>query len=289
MRKTAGAARDAGGPGLRSSPGGGMPAAARDGSTLVLLFVLFVLPLVVLLISSLSSVWTFPRLLPEGLSGRAYGYAASQGREIFGSLLTSTGYSLLTVAAVFFMTLLPARALARWEFPGKHLLDALLLVPVLLPAMTFSMGIHVVFIRTGLSDTLPGIVLVLSIYSYPYMLRALISAYMRISEQYSVTARNLGGGFFYTLLHVEVPMLLPGIAAGASVVFLVAFSEYFLVFLIGGGAVDSYTGYLFPFLQGSDYQTASLLTLIFLFVPLLLFFLMEWATSSIYRKRGLEA
>ncbi|MDY7027619.1 MAG: ABC transporter, partial [Spirochaetota bacterium] len=178
MGKTADDARDAGGPGLRSSPWGGMPAAARDGSTLVLLFVLFVLPLVVLLISSLSSVWTFPRLLPEGLSGRAYGYAASQGREIFGSLLTSTGYSLLTVAAVFFMTILPARALARWEFPGKHLLDALLLVPVLLPAMTFSMGIHVVFIRTGLSDTLPGIVLVLSIYSYPYMLRALISAYM---------------------------------------------------------------------------------------------------------------
>lgn len=289
MGKTAVAARDADGPELRSSTRGGMPAAARDGSTLALLFILFVIPLVVLLISSLASVWSFPRLLPEGLSDRAYGYAASQGREILGSLLTSTGYSLLTVAAVFFMTLLPARAMARWDFPGKHLLDALLLVPVLLPAMTFSMGIHVVFIRIGMSDTLTGIVMVLSIYSYPYMLRALITAYMRISEQYSVTARNLGGGFFYTLLHVEIPMLLPGIAAGASVVFLVAFSEYFLVFLIGGGAVDSYTGYLFPFLQGSDHQTASLLTLIFLFVPLLLFFLMEWATSSIYRKRGLEA
>ncbi len=263
--------------------------AARDGAAIVLLFVLFVIPLIVLFVSSISSAWSFPRLLPESLSGRAFDYAASQRRDILGSLLTSTGYSLLTVAAVFFMTLLPARALARRDFPGKHLLDALLLVPVLLPAMTFSMGIHVIFIRTGLSDTLMGIVMVLSIYSYPYMLRALISAYMRISEQYSVTARNLGGGFFYTLLHVEVPMLLPGIAAGASVVFLVAFSEYFLVFLIGGGAVASYTGYLVPFLQGSDHQIASLLTLVFLFVPLLLFFLMEWTTSSIYRKRGLEA
>jgi len=266
----------------------GRPAGRQDGYTLAVLFLVFALPLILLVIYSVSSAWTFPELLPENLSGRAFKYAAGQWENIAGSLISSAAYSLLTVGTVLLITLLPARALARYDFPGKHLLDALLLVPVLLPVMTFSMGIHSVFIRTGISDTFIGIVLVLSIYSYPYMLRALIAAYMRVSEQYSTTARNLGGSFFYTLLHVEVPMLLPGIAAGSSVVFLVAFSEYFLVFLIGGGAVNSYTGYLFPFLQGSDYSIASLLALLFLIIPLLLFFLLEWTTSSLYRKRGLE-
>jgi len=260
-----------------------------DVSGLTFLLVVFVLPLAVLVISSLSASWSFPELLPEALSLRALQYVSSQIRPILLSLLSSSAYSLLTVGFVFLLSLLPARALARYDFPGKTFVDALLLIPVLLPVMTFSMGIHVIFLRLGLSDTFAGIVLILSIYSYPYMLRALISGYLRIPGQYTTTARNLGGSFLYTLLHVELPMLLPGIAAGASVVFLVAFSEYFLVFLIGGGAVPSYTGYLFPFLQGSDHSIASLLALIFLVIPLLLFFLMEGIISTIYKKRGLEA
>ena len=72
------------------------------------------------------------------------------------------------------------------------------------------------------------------------------------------------------------------------VVFLVAFSEYFLVFLLGGGAVPSITGYLVPFLLGSDYAVSSVLVLVFFTLPLLLFLVMETVLHRIYSKRGLH-
>ena len=75
--------------------------------------------------------------------------------------------------------------------------------------------------------------------------------------------------------------------AGGTVVFLVAFTEYFLVFLIGGGAVPSYAGYLFPMLLSSDRPVAALLTLIFLCIPLLLFVGLEFLVVRMYRKKGL--
>lgn len=70
-------------------------------------------------------------------------------------------------------------------------------------------------------------------------------------------------------------------------VFLVAFSEYFLVFLIGGGSVVSFTGTLFPLLSSSNRSLAAILTLIFLFLPIVLFLIMDIALVRLYRKRGM--
>jgi len=68
----------------------------------------------------------------------------------------------------------------------------------------------------------------------------------------------------------------------------VAFSEYFLVFLIGGGAVDSFTGYLYPFITSSDRSLGAALSLLFLIPPILLFMVLEFGVQRIYRRRGIE-
>ena len=82
-------------------------------------------------------------------------------------------------------------------------------------------------------------------------------------------------------------MLLPAILAGATIVFLEAFSEYFLVFLIGGGTVPSHSGNIFPLLNSSDKSVASFLTLIFLLLPIVFFLLLDRLIYSAYRKRGM--
>ena len=267
------------------------PGVLAPGATLLfllLLGLLFVLPIAVLVLYAGASSWQFPQLLPSGFSLRAMEFVGRQFGAITASLLSSALYSLAVVALSFLLSVLPARALAWYPLPLKGVIEALFLSPALLPVMTFSMGAHVLLLRLGLSDTWVGVVAVLTIFAYPYMLRSLSVGYQRVSPDYTVTARNLGAGFWTRLLRVEMPMLLPSFGAGASVVFLVAFSEYFLVFLVGGGAVASYTGYLVPFLKSSDLQIASLLTLLFLIVPLVLFFILERWISAVFSKRGLH-
>ncbi|MFU8770648.1 MAG: hypothetical protein ACNA7H_12980 [Desulfotignum sp.] len=55
------------------------------------------------------------------------------------------------------------------------LILALLLTPALVPPMTLAMGLHVVFIKLALADTVAGVVLILALFSYPYMFRALVA------------------------------------------------------------------------------------------------------------------
>ncbi len=275
--------------------------ARHAGFALFVLF--FTLPLAVLLGYALAPGWTFPDILPRdsdpsllwrvlgldvrGGRGGLGGQGAEMARHLAQHLGWSVGTSLLTVLVTLAMCLAPARLFARREFRGKAPLEALLLAPALVPPMTFSMGAHYLFLRLGLADTLAGVVLVLSVFSYPYMLRALVNGYESFGEEFELCAVNLGAGPWTRLWRVELPLLLPALLAGGSVVFLVAFSEYFLVFLIGGGSVPSFTGYLFPFLTSSNRGLAAVLTLVFLVPPIALFLLVETTLGGWSRRRGL--
>lgn len=264
-----------------------MSRALRKLGFFALLVLAALFPLLVLAGYALDPGWRSPELFPRAVDPRALHYIASQAVPLLRHLGSSLCYSLCTVLLSFALCIVPARHLARRNFAGKALVEGLLLAPALTPAMTFSMGVHHVFLRLGLADTLAGVVLALTTFSYPYMLRALVTGYQSFGEEYELCARNLGADAWTRFRRVELPLLLPGAVAGGTVVFLVAFSEYFLVFLIGGGRVASYTGYLFPLLSSSDRSVASALTLLFLAAPLALFLVLELVVSARYRARGL--
>jgi putative spermidine/putrescine transport system permease protein len=254
---------------------------------LTLLAVAFALPVLVIVLYGFAAGWHFPDLLPGQYSLRAVSYVGGQAGRVLGSLAASLAYSLATAALAFMLCVFPASVLARERFALKPLLEAVLLAPALVPSITFAMGVYFVFVRIGLADTAAGIILVLTTFSYPYMLRALTAGFMACGPEYDVCARNLGAGILTRVLRVELPLLLPSAISGGTVVFLVAFSEYFLVFLVGGGAVPSYTGFLFPFLRSSDRPVAAMLTLVFLVAPILLFALIDATINRLYRKKAM--
>ncbi len=248
----------------------------------------FLLPVVVLILGAVSARWTFPNVIPEAYNGRGLLFLVRNAAGISTSLASSFAYSIAVVLLSALLCVLPASVLARYEFRGRVLLEAVLLSPVLIPAIAYAMGIHFVLIRLGLADTAAGVILILTAAAYPYMLRSLVAGFQGIDPNFEACARNLGAGPFRRLLLVHVPLLAPALVAGGSIVFLVAFSEYFLVFLVGGGAVKSFTGYLFPFLTAADIPIASALTLTFLAVPLVLFAVIDRAVLRFYRRRGIE-
>ncbi|MBM9520752.1 ABC transporter permease subunit [Desulforhopalus vacuolatus] len=256
----------------------------RDKTIVLLVWSIFLLPLAVLALYSFAGRWAFPSLLPDTMDLRTLIYLKKNSASILTSMGSSFLYSSAAVLLSIVYSLLPASVLSRSDFPGQGFVESLLLAPAVLPVMTFSIGIHMIFIRLGLADTHLGVALILSIYSYPYMLRALMAGYATIDPNALVCARNLGAGFWQILWEIEIPLLLPAMVAGGSIVFLVAFSDYFLVFLIGGGSVPSYSGYLFPFLNSTDWSIASALTLLSLVPPLLLFLVLDLTLARLYRK-----
>lgn len=263
-----------------SRRGSGAQAAA-----LVLWVLAFTLPLAALGVASFSGRWPFPRVLPETWSLRAWAYAASSAPRIAASLASSTLYSLAAVLLGTGLSLPAARSLAAARRGGA--LEALLLLPAVLPPASYAFGLNRLFLAAGLGSSWPAVVIALAFASYPYQLRTLIAGYRHAGTGFGDCARNLGAGPVRTWLTVEIPVLLPALAAGGSVAFLVCFSDYFLVFLTGGGRVDSFTGFLAPFLASSDRSLGAAFSLLFLAVPLAGFGVLEGLLRAFHTRRGL--
>lgn len=248
------------------------------------LVIVFVLPLGVLVLHGSAARWEYPALFPARLSLRGVLFLWASRRAIVGALASSLAYSLAAVVLSVCLCLAPARVLARYQFPGRLALEIVLLSPVFIPAIAWGLGFSVVLLRGGLANRFIGVAVTLTAAAYPYMLRALIAGYQQVNPDYDLCAASLGASWWYRTRRVTLPLLFPSVVSGGTVVFLAAFSDYFLVFLVGGGVVRSFSGFLMPYLAAADYTLGAALTVVFLMVPLALLYLTDRLSRTLYRR-----
>ncbi len=266
-----------------SRPVAGKTRRFRPGRLLYTVF--FVFPLMCLLVRSFSGIWRYPRLWPSDFNARAFSFILENCDPIMESLLSSLMYSLLTVIFTILICLPAARVISRRNFTGKTAVEFLLMAPILVPSMLFALGLYPVLFALNFTDNLAAVVLVLGLASFPYMMRALVSGFDSYSPNLDDTARMLGGTALGRIMDIHVPQLLPALLGGSTVVFLVAFTEYFLVFMIGGGVVRSYAGYLVPLIRSGDWNVGSALSLLFVIIPIALYGLLDATLNRYYRSR----
>ncbi len=133
---------------------------------------------------------------------------------------------------------------ARRAFPGKTLLAALLLVPMILPPFVGAVGIKMMFARSGALSTLlmnlgwvdgpvdwlgryplVGIVALEVLHLFPILYLNLVAALANIDPGLEEAAANLGAGPARVFWRVTMPLAMPGIFAGLILVFIWSFTE----------------------------------------------------------------
>lgn len=237
------------------------------------LFVLLlaVVPVLLLAVWSLARAWYWPALLPREWSLRAWAYVFSPAADILPSLLASTGIAL-TVTALALIVALPAgRALALEEFAGKRALLFALLLPVLTSPLAAAMGVHSLFLRYGLADTVFGVILVHLIPTVPYATLMLTGSFSRLDTDLEAQARTLGASVPAVWWHVTLPAIAPGLAVAAAFAFLISWSQYLMTLLIGGGRIVTLPLTLVAFQRSGDEAITAALSLVFLLPTLLVF------------------
>jgi molybdate transport system permease protein len=150
----------------------------------------------------------------------------------------------LQVATVATLASLPpaiavAVLLARGRFPGKLLLDALVHLPLVLPPVVTGYGLLLLFGRNGpagafLEQTFglvfsfrwTGAALAAAVMGFPLMVRAMRIAVEGIDRRLEQAAGTLGAPPPLVFLTVTLPLMLPGILAGAVLAFAKALGEF---------------------------------------------------------------
>jgi putative spermidine/putrescine transport system permease protein len=239
----------------------------------VAIVVAVIAPLLPLAIWSFSFRWYFPDLLPSELSMRAWKYVFSDAsgvpRAMVNSILVAITVTLISIAIG-----IPAgRALGMHHFRGKRLVEFSILAPPIVPGLAVVMGIHVAFIKFGLADTMPGVILVHLIPTTPYMVMVMAGVFANYNPEFEEQARVLGAGPAATFRHVTLPAILPGVVVGGLFAFIISWSQYVLTLLIGGGNVLTLPVLLFSFAGSGDNAITAALSVTFI-APAILFLIL---------------
>ncbi|MCG7418522.1 MULTISPECIES: ABC transporter permease [Microbacterium] len=198
----------------------------------VALSVWFALPLLPLVLWSFAESWTFPDPFPTVFGGRSISAAVAFGAvPAFGrSLVLGLVVAVLATA----IGALAARALTFGAVPGARVVSALLLAPVALPPFAAVLGVNVVLLRAHIPSVI-GVALVLTVLALPYTAFVMRTAYGAYDPSYEEEARLLGAGRLQVLRRVHLPMIAPALARAAFLAFLVAWSDYIVTLIVGGG------------------------------------------------------
>ncbi len=134
----------------------------------------------------------------------------------------------------------------RCTFPGRRFFDAAMLVPLILPPFVGAIGIKHFFARFGSINLLldkaglvpietpidwfgaggfAGIILMEVLHLFPILYLSTAAALANIDPSLRDAARNLGADPLRVLRTVTIPLAMPGIFAGCSIVFIAAFTD----------------------------------------------------------------
>lgn len=221
-------------------------------------------PILTLVVQATADRWFGTAIVPQrfGLRGLRHAFAdPAVPAAVRNSLLVALATVTLAVALAW----PAARALAA---DGRRSLQLALLAPLLVPPLAIGEGLVPWFLRLGIADTIPAIVLAHLVTVLPYVTLALVPGFTPQILELEHAAATLGAAAPRRLLTVTAPAIRRHLALALALGFTVSWSQYGTSLVVGGG-IPMLPVVLVPFVR-SDRQIAALLDLLFLAPPLLL-------------------
>lgn len=161
------------------------------------------------------------------------------GPEEWQAVRLSLDVALRSVLGSLLPAIAAAWVLTRYRFPGRALLDALVHLPLVVPPVVVGWGLLMLFgirgpIGAPLHDwfglrlvfTTDGAALATAVMSFPLIVRSVRLGLETVDQGLEAAARTLGAGPVDRFLTVTLPLMSPGILAGAVTAFAAGLGEF---------------------------------------------------------------
>ncbi|GAA3597360.1 ABC transporter permease [Kineosporia mesophila] len=208
-------------------------AARWSQRTLVTLIYVFLwLPILVVAVVSIDTS-TFLRFPPQGFSLDPYRTVFSTP-EFMTGLVSSLIIAAFTTVITLAVAICASLAFTRQSFRGSGAAQAFLTSPLLVPNIVLGLALLLLFSPLALNDTYTGLVLAHVVLCLPYAIRTISVSLSTVDVSGEDAARVLGASPWVTFRRVTLPLIRPGVIAGAVLSFLVSFDEAVVSLFLAG-------------------------------------------------------
>ena len=174
------------------------------GGVNLLVYLFLLAPIIVIVASSFgpTGYLAFP---PQGFSLRWYAQALGGG-DYLGPFQTSLTIALSVSILATIVGTLAAIGLVRFRFPGRELLAALFLSPLMLPTLVLAVALLLLASKLGIPATSERLIAAHLVITVPYVLRTSIPVLERFDRTLEEAAQDLGAGPLATFFLVTLPI-----------------------------------------------------------------------------------
>lgn len=222
--------------------------------------------------------------------------------RVVASYKVSFGISLAAALVNGIFGVLAAWVLARYEFPGRKILDAMVDLPFALPTAVAGIALTALYARNGaigsllepygikVAYTQLGIFVALTFIGLPFVVRTVQPVIQDLSADVEEAAATLGANRWQTFTRVILPALLPSILTGVTLAYGRAVGEFGSIVFISGNL--PFKTEITPFLitvklDQYDYYGAAALGFVMLLASFVILVLSNGLQSWDNKRRGI--
>lgn len=239
----------------------------------ILVFIFLLIPMIVIVLASFNAgeYLTFP---PQGFSLRWYEEVLSSDRWLQSFRLSGT-VMVLTVPISLLIGVLASYAIVRNDFPGKGFVSTLLLTPLVIPQIVLGLAFLDYFSRIGLLDSILGLVIAHVVVTLPYVIRSVSVSVQGLDPRMEMAARNLGANPVQVFRRITLPLIRPGIVAGAIFASIISFGELGVTLFIAGANTPTLPVRIFGFTEFNFDPTINAVSTLFIVLAIVLLIVLD--------------
>ncbi|MBK1658407.1 ABC transporter permease [Paracraurococcus ruber] len=204
------------------------------GAYVAVVMLFLALPIAVVIPSAFGegNALAFP---PQGFSLKWFA-AILERPALLAAAANSAAIAAVATGVSLVVGTLSAFALRRYAFPGRGALMALFMAPLVFPAIVLAAAIAMVLAPMGLVRNFWGLVLAHIVVVLPYVVRTVSATLAEVDRAWEEAALTLGASPWRGFTSVTLPLLRPGLVAGATFSLIISFDEFTIsLFLVGSG------------------------------------------------------
>ncbi|AEA97953.1 ABC transporter permease [Alteromonas mediterranea] len=234
---------------------------------------------------SIAKHWSFPALLPEGVTFLHWGTALEAlatplVNSLLLGMLVSTSAMLLVLFTLESEQLKPAARHANSAFSIS------LFLPLLVPGVAFLYGLvwfqqlvlqNAVWFHTYIAHM---------VYVVPYVFLSMAVAYRKFDNRYAMVAQSLGKTPWQVFYRIKLPLMLNAILVAWALGLAISFSQYLPTLLASGGTIATITTEAVASVSGSSTRLTAVYVIIQGAMPLIGFVIAWYLPGVLMKNRG---
>ncbi|SHH97107.1 putative spermidine/putrescine transport system permease protein [Sporobacter termitidis DSM 10068] len=239
----------------------------------ILVYIFMALPIIVIIFSAFSPS-NFPEFPPTGFSLKWFVVIFTK-KAWLKAIRNSLILLVLVTPITTILGTLASYSLHRLRFKGSELLQSFMLSPLMIPQIVLGIALLYLFSNVGWTGTYGALIISQVLIAFPYVVRSVNACMASLDPVLESASMSLGANNITTFRRITLPLIRPGIIAGAVFAAVTSFGEVSISLFLSSPTTMPVSVRVFNYIEQTFDPAVTAVSVIFVILSIVVLFIVD--------------